>query len=313
MEILQERETAISDYCEEYKDRGRIGLSAVDLDRLEFLGRNVDSGGVFEVWDKIVIFPGCIVSSRFPGIVLELYQLLVLLGVQQDRIIVEDNLCCGSFLRHASLEEFTEYGLHTLATLLHHGQNLLVLTACGSCTSALSELLESGKGDAAFAKHNVKDKQVEIMHYIELLANPSVAPTLGNVLESKDEKNCVYFQFPCQAKAGDGNARRTITRQVEMLLEKMGNTVKVLHDDLGCCGAAVLDMLPEAAIEYGIKRLENITMTDPPVVDTILIACGNCYRMYSDFRPSIEVEGGNFDSEGPSVRFLIDLLIDRLR
>ncbi len=74
----------------------------------------------------------------------------------------------------------------------------------------------------------------------------------------------------------------------------------------------MLDTHPDFALEYGMKRLKNIKDGGGGHVEDIIIGCGNCYRMYSDFKPSMDVEYDQAEDLDFSIHFLIHLIAEHV-
>ncbi len=315
-DFLKVHENAMSDYYAEYVDHGRIGASGVFLDNLVLPVSAAGEIPVLKTFDKVVVFPGCLVSARYPWLVYRLYQLLVLLGVDQKRIIVDDESCCGSFLKMIDEKEFMSNG-GSLFKALTKKDKVLIITACGGCTDALRDLqrrLIAGNASKKVAGNPVS---ATIQHFTELLALPGSITVLKPLIErltpakAGNGKKRVYLQFPCQANASPSDRRRVIDA-LNVLLEAAGYEMTGANHDLGCCGAGLLDTHPDLAIEFGVHRMTNITVDSVAEVGTIAVACGNCHRIFVDFKPSLQVECDRIDGKDVAVRFLLDMLMDVL-
>jgi Fe-S oxidoreductase len=318
---LHAHENALTDYHVEYVDHGRIGVTGVFLDDLVLPAKAIGKHAFLLSFDKIITFPGCLVSARYPWLVHRLYQLLVLLGVDTKRIIVEDESCCGSFLQSIDTNEFNGNSQQLFKLLTKKNEKVLVLTACGSCTSTMRD------EQARLVVANIPKKaagvpaSATILHYAELLAMPEslqilvpsasrlVSTKPGNMKENGNGKKRVYLQFPCQANP-DRGGRERISDALLLLLGSMGYETTKLDHDLGCCGASLLDTHPDLAIEYGVRRMSNISGDSAAEVDTVAVACGNCHRIFVDFKLALQVECDCVEGVGMDVRFLLDMLME---
>ncbi len=315
-DFLKGHENVLSDYHAEFIDHGRIGASGVFLDNLVLPARAAGEIPILLSFDKVVVFPGCLVSARFPWLVYRLYQLLVLLGVDQKRIIVDDEACCGSFLQLIDEDEYMSNG-EQLFKGLTKKEKVLVITACGSCTSTLQDLQQRLITEGASKKVVGSPGSATILHYTELLALPGSIAVLKPLAEQRvaakagNGKKRIYFQFPCQANHSL-SARKRITEALNVLLKAAGYKTTGANRDLGCCGAGLLDTHPDLAIEYGVHRMTNITVDSEAEVGTIAVACGNCHRIFVDFKPSLQVECDRIDGMDVDVRFLLDMLMEVL-
>lgn len=315
-DFLKGHENALSDYHEEYTDHGRIGASGVFLDNLVLPARAAGEIPVLQSFDKVIVLPGCLVSARFPWLVYRLYQLLVLLGVDQKRIIVDDETCCGSFLHLIDEDEFMSNG-ERLFKALTNKDKVLIITACGSCTSTLRDLQQRLIAKGAAKKVAGNPGSATIQHYTELLALPGSIAVLKPLVEllasakAGNGKKRVYLQFPCQANHSPSDRKR-VTDALNALLKAAGYETTGANHDLGCCGAGLLDTHPDLAIEYGIHQMTNITCYSEADVGTIAVACGNCHRILVDFKPSLQVECDRIDGMDVDVRFLLDMFMDLL-
>jgi Fe-S oxidoreductase len=316
-DFLKGHENALSDYHAEFTEHGRIGISGVFLDDLVLPTSAVGKIPFLQAFDKIIVFPGCLISARYPLLVHRLYQLLVLLGVDTRNIIVDDESCCGSFLHSIDDDEFMAAGAQLFKTLTKKTCKVLVITACGSCTSTLRDLQER-LIDAGVPKKTAGNPgMTTIMHYAELLAMQDCIDVLKPLLDrlgseridSADGKKPVYVQFPCQVNANPASRARVIDG-LNLLITAAGYEIAYAKHDLGCCGAGLLETHPDLAIEYGVRRMVNITDDSEIEVGTIAVACGNCHRILVDFRPALETECDCVETMGVDVRFLLDMLME---
>ncbi|NMC05787.1 MAG: (Fe-S)-binding protein, partial [Candidatus Lokiarchaeota archaeon] len=339
-DFLKGHENALSDYHQEYLEHGRIGASRVFLDDLVLPAKIAGRLAFLQSFDRIIVFPGCLVSARYPWLVHRLYQLLVMLGVDTKNIVVDDESCCGSFLLSTSDEEYVDAGEQLFKVLTKKPCKSLVITTCGSCTSTLQDIQHRLLMNTRPKKVAGNPAMATIMHYTELLAMPGCIDVLkpvierlvtgharggarggngkgvGDVTGNKDgnkdgngrARNGVYVQFPCQVAADPVHKQQVITGLKELLTVAGYTTARVNHD-LGCCGAGLLDTHPDLAIEYGIHRISNITGDSDIEVSTIAVACGNCHRILVDFKPAIEVECDCITMD-VGIRFLLDMLME---
>ncbi len=318
--FLKSNENALSDYRVEFMERGRMGVSSVFLDNLVLPPRAAGRLTFLQAFNKVVIFPGCLVSARFPWLVYRLYQLLVLLGVDTKRITVEDESCCGSFLQSIDDGEFVDNGKKLFKALTKKGEKALVITCCGSCTSTLRELQRRSLPADTPEKAAGSPGAATIQHYVELLAAPESIQLLcplaerlvaGKAGKAGNGKKSIYVQLPCQAIPGAA-ARQKVIKGLQCLLEAGGYETTRTSHDLGCCGAGLLETHPDLAIEYGIRRMTNVTSDSEAEIGAIAVACGNCHRALVDFRPAMDVECDRVDGMDLDVRFLLDMFMELL-
>ncbi|MBD3185617.1 hypothetical protein GF325_02215, partial [Candidatus Bathyarchaeota archaeon] len=258
-----------------------------------------------------VVFPGCVVSYRFPKQVIKLFQLLVYLGADPGRIMVDDELCCGSFLRQIDGEMLHDNGKFLFSKYLRQDGTTLVITACGSCTATLRESKEYLEANHQFQERHGDPSRLTIMHYLDFLSKPAILKQLSGSLHEAANGKQVYLQFPCQAE-GNLKERKIQQAGLEKLLAMLGYEPVKPKSDLTCCGSNLLDTHPDFAIEFGINRFKNITNIFKDGEGTIALGCGNCHRLLSDFKTSIEIEQDESDIQNLDTHFLLDLLVDTL-
>jgi len=199
--------------------------------------------------------------------------------------------------------------------MIEKASHVLILTSCGSCTATLREHKDRIVATAKAGKARATVAETAIMHYAELLSlnetrtllQPLV--NLDKVAGMGTTATRVYLQYPCQATTAE-DARDERVGGLGELLAMFGYEMTCIDKDLDCCGSSLLDTHPDLAIEYGIRRITNITDNSKPPVDQILIACGNCYRLYVDFKPSMDVENDGVEKAPFRVQFLLDLVMD---
>ena len=309
---LRKRENILSDYYTEYLEYRRIGVSRIDSDSLEKLRVKNRLEERFRDWDTIVFYPGCLISAQYPGIALKIVELLMALGVDQDKIVIHDELCCGSFLPHVSDEEFKNNGAYLFDELVKDDKRTLLVTACGSCTNTLRVTRERlVNSDKINSTGKLDDHNLKIMHYLDIFFSDDNFDALLSLMEPKGAGGKCYIQYPCQAET-DITKRKMKKKKIREFLERLGYIVPNMKSDLGCCGASMLETHPDFALEFGIKRILNISKNGGSRVDDILIGCGNCYRIYNDFKPSMEVMADYMEDIEPNVQFLVDILIQNL-
>ena len=107
-------------------------------------------------------------------------------------------------------------------------------------------------------------------------------------------------------------SRKVQMRGLSEILGKIGYAMTTIEHDLGCCGSSLLDTHSDVAIEYGIHWMKNIKKNTKGNIDQVVIACGNCYRLYVDFKPSMDVEDDSTEGVPIHFRFLLDLVMDNL-
>lgn len=313
--FLKDHENTLSDYREELLERGRIGVSSVFMDNLVLPEKIAGKHSFLKNFDRIVVFPGCVVSSRFPGLVYRLFQLLVLLGVDPRRVVVEDEVCCGSFLDEVDSTLYSSNAVQVFKRMINKSSHVLVLTSCGSCTATLRENKDDVVAGAKVGKARATVAETTIMHYAELLSLAETRTILQPLVNSDKVARTgnpgtrVYLQYPCQATI-DEDLREERMDGLGELLTMFGYEMTSIDKDLGCCGSSLLDTYPDLAIEYGIRRVTNITDNSKSPVDQIIIACGNCYRLHVDFKPSMDVETDSAEGAPFRVQFLLDLVMD---
>ncbi|MHA1371970.1 MAG: heterodisulfide reductase-related iron-sulfur binding cluster, partial [Promethearchaeota archaeon] len=297
----------ILDYHSEYTRNGRVGASTIDLESFEPVNPKIKKLDFFTNWDQVVIYPGCLVSSRFPSLVEKLYRLLIYLNVEPDKIVVDDDLCCGSFNEQVDLDLYMENGQELLRKLCKRSKKNLLVTMCGSCTRALKEFVQ------CFQDRNTDGTNIDVLHYFQLLATPDIKNSLLKLINGVPRKanKQVYLQFPCQVE-WNLKERKRIRKAIVEVIESLAMKNIKLKNDYTCCGASILDTHPDFAIEYGIERINNICRGNNVVVDDILIGCGNCYRIYSDFKPSMDIENDDLERIQPKITFLLDVLLDTI-
>jgi len=311
-EFLKDHENLLSDYRKEFLERGRIGVSSVLIDNLVLPDKISSNYSFLKNFDRVVIFPGCVVSSRFPEQVYHMFQVLGLLGVDLRRVIVEDELCCGSFLDQIDSAMFSANAMRVFKRVVDKARRVLVLTLCGSCTATLREYKDRILAGLKPSKVCGAIAATAIMHYVELLSLPETRMLLRSLLIPVENPSThVYLQYPCQAET-DMKSRKVQVKGLGELLGMLGYVMTGIDDDLGCCGSSLLDTHPDIAIEYGIYRTTNIMDKSKDPIDQVVIACGNCYRLHVDFRPSMDVEMDSTEGAPARFQFLLDLVMDRV-
>ncbi len=241
---------------------------------------------------KYTIFRGCLIPYRFPEYEKSAELIIEKLGLNYQYI--GEFSCCGSQI----VESFDKEMLNALsARNLALAQKLnidSIITLCGSCTYILKNtkiaLLDDDRREKinqilkANGLEYKKDKNLQIMHVIELLNQPTIFEELKKKIKNKLNLK-VAIQKPCM-----------IFRPSRVNIEQNPDLIAPLLDLCGiklvdysymdrCCGGTMLAFDESVGKELAKQRYEELNKIKP---DLIVTSCPNCHLVYSIYPNIVE-------------------------
>jgi heterodisulfide reductase subunit B len=215
---------------------------------------------------KIVFFPGCLASRKFPGFEISTIKIFEKLGINFENS--EEFTCCPDpvWIRSMDKEKWIETGIKNLEIARKKGEK--VVTICTGCFETLFTVgKEKGNGNLPSVEHLLYTlwKNKEKLNLKKKIVNPLKGKKFGI------HEGC-HFKRPSYLLRDDFPEiyERSILKEMVELLGAEGIYV---GDD--CCGLPVFITDKELSIEIGEKRINSFKD-----VDGIVVICPSCFSHF---------------------------------
>lgn len=229
---------------------------------------------------QMLLHLGCVQPALMPNVDAATARVFDKLGVHL--IIASEAGCCGAIRQHLNDHE----GAHTQIKAnidawwpyVEQGLDTIVINAsgCGVMIKDYGELLAN---DAAYAE---KAKRISAMtkDLSEIL--PAYAPALEALVAAKQADGLpeqVTYHPPCTLQHG-----QKIRGAVEVLLGKLGVTVRLCNESHLCCGSAGTYSMLQPAMSQTLldRKLTNILKTSPDEIVSGNVGCINHLQSGTD-------------------------------
>jgi len=227
-----------------------------------------------------VLFPGCLVTYRFPEY--ELSSKLVLEALCIKTHTLPELVCCGQVLQGIN-PNWIYMAAYNLA--LVEQRDMDVITLCGGCTNTFKRVqfmcrqsprllddINQVLTRVGLQFHNT----VKTQHLLEILNenNEKIIDCLKEIITFK-----IAITNPCQVFRPAAVMNFDDSKHPRVMEKLLGPVVRdiipySLQDS--CCGASLSMSNRAAAYKVGRARLKELENKD---VDLIITACGNCHLL----------------------------------
>ncbi|MHA1311244.1 MAG: heterodisulfide reductase-related iron-sulfur binding cluster [Candidatus Helarchaeota archaeon] len=239
---------------------------------------------------KYTIFPGCLISYRFPEY--EKSAKLILQKLEVEFIPVDSFSCCGSqVLESIDDEKMVLLNARNLAIAqeLDIGS---IITLCGSCTHILKKSLIKLHDNKILKRINKKlrliglkffpKKKIEIIHIAEFLNKKEIFQKFQNLVVKKLEIN-IAVQNPCMVlrPSSISNLELKNRKIIRNLLTSTGITASSYRYMNRCCGGTMLAFDDSIAKDLGKLRYKELQKSGANI---LAVGCPNCQLMYSIYQ-----------------------------
>ena len=229
---------------------------------------------------KRALFPGCLVTYRFPEYELSSKRVLEALRIETHTL--PELMCCGQVLQGLN-QNWIYMTAYNLA--LAEQSNLDVITLCGGCTNTFKRVQSMCRQNP-----QVLDDINKVLTRVDLQFHNTVKTQ--HLLEVLDEHNdeimgCLIkviplktaLMNPCQVFRPAAVMNFDDAEHPQVMEKLLGPVVTdiipySLQDN--CCGASLGMSNLAAAYQVGKARLQELEHKD---VDLIITACGNCHLL----------------------------------
>jgi len=232
------------------------------------------------------LFPGCLVTYRFPEYELSSKRVLEALRIETHTL--PELMCCGQVLQgiNPNWIYMTAYNL-----ALAEQRDMDVITLCGGCTNTFKRV-------QSMCRQNpwVLDDINQVLTRVGLHFHNTVKTQhLHEVLYEHIDKSMgclrkviplkIAIMNPCQVFRPAAIMKFDNSKHPQVMETLLGPVVSdiisySLQDN--CCGASLSMSDQAAAYQVGKARLEELEDKD---VDLIITACGNCHLLLHCMQP----------------------------
>ena len=239
---------------------------------------------------RLMLYPGCVVLSRFPRYEAVSVKILTALGLEIHP--VREFCCCGASLGLGMVESWIHLPAYTLAQAERDG--LDVMTLCGGCTNTFRRAQEFigrspvllGQVNQTLAGLGLSYSGVaRVRHLIDVL--DEYLPRDDHRMMG-DAGSAVALSPPCQV-----SRPRRLYKDRESDWEGMRDIVKRIGVSIvdyplenECCGATLLPVDRAMAIRAGSSKLRSAMAHG---AETLCVACGNCLLLFDHYQKKMNL------------------------
>ncbi len=244
--------------------------------------------------ERMILYPGCLVLSRFHEYELASRQILDTLGIEV--LDMEEFCCCGSSLVPGVRDDWISLPAYSLARA--EMLKMDIITLCGSCTNTFlrANLLFERDADL-LERANSRLKSLglsyagttKVRHIVEILSDrlEKIRESVVNPLHIK-----VALSHPCQIM----RPSEIIRKQNPLNIRAMREIASVLGAHVvdypaqgDCCGSTLLLCNRAMALEAGKRKLESAIEGG---AEMVCVCCGNCLLLLDRHQTQMELKKG---------------------
>jgi heterodisulfide reductase subunit B len=228
--------------------------------------------------EKMVLYSGCLVLSRFHEYELASRRVLSKLGI--EGLDLEEFCCCGSSLVPGVRDDWVNLPAYSLA----QGEQLGVdiVTLCGSCTNTFLRANLSLERDPVLL-NNVNSRlkrlglsytgRTQVRHIVEILVD-RVGEIRRSMVRPLGLK--IALSHPCQVMWPSEVIEKQNPlsfRTMREIVSALGAEVTGYPGEQDCCGSTILLCNKGIALEVGKRKLESAMEAG---AEMLCVCCGNC-------------------------------------
>jgi len=244
--------------------------------------------------EKMLLYPGCLVLSRFHEYELASRRILKKLGI--EILDMEEFCCCGSSLVPGVRDDWINLTTYSLALGEKLGAD--TVTLCGDCTNTFLRAKLCLERDPDLLKRvNSRLKRLgltyaggtEVRHIMEILVD-RLDEVRGSVVRPLNFK--IALSHPCQIM----RPAEIFPRQESLGFQAMGEIVSAVGAEVvdypgerDCCGSTILLFDKAMALELGKRKLESAIEGG---AEMICVSCGNCLLLLDRYQSHMDLKNG---------------------
>lgn len=244
--------------------------------------------------ERMILFPGCLVLSRFHEYELASRQILNRLGI--EILDMEEFCCCGSSLVSGVRDDWVNLPAYSLARGEKLGMD--IVTLCGSCTNTFLRVnLALERDPNLLERANSRLEKLglsytgttKVRHILEILADrvDEIGKSVISTLNFK-----IALSHPCQIM----RPSEIIPKQNPLNFQSMREIVSALGVEVvnysaewDCCGSTILLCNKAMALGVGKRKLESAIEAG---AEMVCICCGNCLLLLDRHQSQMEMKNG---------------------
>ncbi len=244
--------------------------------------------------ERMILYPGCLVLSRFHEYELASRQILNKLGIEV--LDMDEFCCCGSSLVPGVRDDWINLPTYSLAQA--EMLKTKIVTLCGSCTNTFLRANFIVERDPnPLEKVNSRLEKLglsytgatKVHHILEILADhlDEIGKFVINPLNFK-----IALSHPCQIM----RPSEIIPKQDPLnfqaareIVSALGAEVVDYSAEWDCCGSTILLSNKAMALEAGRRKLESATEAG---AEMVCICCGNCLLLLDRHQTQMELNKG---------------------
>ncbi len=244
--------------------------------------------------ERMILYPGCLVLSRFHEYELASRQILSKLGI--EALDMEEFCCCGSSLVSGVRDDWINLPAYSLARAERLGMD--IITLCGSCTNTfLRANLYLERDPSLLNTVNSRLKRLDlgyagtttVRHIVEILVD-RVNEIRESVVSPLNFN--VALSHPCQIMRPSEILPEQDTLSFQAMrgiVSALGAGVVDYPAERGCCGSTILLFDRGMALEVGKRKLESAIKGG---AEMISVCCGNCLLLLDRYQGQMELKNG---------------------
>lgn len=244
--------------------------------------------------ERMILYPGCLVLSRFHEYELASRQILNKLGIKV--LDMEEFCCCGSSLVPGVRDDWINLPAYSLAQAERLGVD--IVTLCGSCTNTFlrvnlalerdPNLLE--RANSRLEKLGLRyNGRTQVRHIAEILVDHRD--------EIRESVVCplnytIALSHPCQIMRPSEIIPKQNPlnfRAVREIVSALGVEVVDYPAEWDCCGSTILLSDKAMALGVGRRKLESAIEGG---AEMVCVYCGNCLLLLDRYQGQMELNKG---------------------
>ena len=244
--------------------------------------------------EKMVLYPGCLVLSRFHEYELASRRILKKLGI--EGLDMEDFCCCGSSLVPGVRDDWINLPAYSLARAERLGMD--IITLCGSCTNTFlrANLILEGDPNLLERANSRLERlglsyggTTKVRHIVEILIDhlDEIRESVVSPLQFN-----IALSHPCQIMRPSEIIRKQNPLNFQAMREivsALGAEVVDYPGEQDCCGSTILLCNKAMALEVGKRKLESAIEAG---AEMVCVCCGNCLLLLDRYQSHMELKNG---------------------
>jgi len=237
------------------------------------------------------IFPGCLISSRFPHIESSAMKVLKAFGVKL--MYLEDTTCCPEPVSMQILNPKAWYAIAARNICLAEQKGVDLLTLCNGCNATLFKVNENLKSNNKLrtdineilkAINKKFEGKISVKSMLRVLYQDVGPDKIKSHVKRPLYGIRVAVHYGChifeELKEYDDPKK---PRSLEDLVKALGADVVTYPSEMLCCGAFARPIDEELSLKFTEEKLDDLTTAN---ADCLVVMCPYCFFQF-DFGQTI--------------------------